>query len=262
MKYTSFGICRLSIVPIRDKHSDKSEMISQLLFGESFKILETSEDKKWWRIENDFDGYKGWIDKKQGQEINEDYYHQIQSLEYKISTDTVSTILYKKQLLNIVIGSILPITSAELFEMQEQFAFNGESKNMGKKSDYDTLRKIAMKYLNTPYLWGGKTPFGIDCSGFTQQVFKICGYSLKRDSHEQYMQGKKMKFNHAVPGDIAFFSNEQEKIIHVGILLEEGKIIHASGKVRIDNLDEKGIFSKELNEYTHTLAGIRRLLIE
>ncbi len=262
MKYPSFGICRLSIVPIRIKPTDVSEMISQLLFGESFKILEISEDKKWWKIENDFDNYQGWIDRKQGKEIDEGYYHQIQSLEYKISIDTVSSILYKKKLLNIVIGSVLPITSAELFEMQEQFAFNGESKNMGKKAGFETLKKIALKYINAPYLWGGKTPFGIDCSGFTQQVYKIVGYTLKRDSHQQYMQGKKVKFKDAIPGDIAFFSNDQEKIIHVGILLEEQKIIHASGKVRIDNLDEKGIFNEELNEYTHKLAGVRRILIE
>ena len=252
----------MTIVPMRDKASDKSEMISQLLFGESFKIIQVSEDKKWWKIQDDFDGYTGWIDKKQGKEISHDYYHQIQALEYKISTDIISSILYKKQLLNIVIGSILPITSSELFEMQEQFAFNGESKNLGKKSDYEELKKIALKYLNSPYLWGGKTPFGIDCSGFTQQVFKVCGYTLKRDSHQQYMQGKKVKFSETLPGDVAFFSNDQEKIIHVGIVLEDRKIIHASGKVRIDLLDEKGIFNEEINEYTHKLAGLRRLLVE
>jgi hypothetical protein len=252
----------MSIVPIRDKPSDKAEMISQLLFGESFKILEIPDNKKWWKIENDFDGYKGWIDRKQGNEITDEYYHQVQALEYKICTDVISSILYKKQLLNIVIGSILPITSSELFEMHEQFAFNGESKNMGKKSDFETLKKIALKFRNAPYLWGGKTPFGIDCSGFTQQVFKICGYSLKRDSHQQYLQGKKIDFENKLPGDIAFFSNDQEKIVHVGILLEGNQIIHASGKVRVDILDEKGIFNEELNDHTHKLAGLRRVLAE
>jgi len=260
MKYTSFGICRHSIIPVRDKPSDKSEMTTQLLFGESYEVLELSDDKKWYKIEIDFDSYQGWLDLKQCNEISREYYDQIQNLEYKICTDLISQILYKKQMLNIVIGSILPITSSELFKMNEQFAFNGEAKNTGRKSNFEFLKKIALKYLNAPYLWGGKTPFGIDCSGFTQQVYRICGYKLKRDSFQQYLAGLKVEIKDSLPGDLAFFSNEQEKIVHVGILLEENKIIHASGKVRIDMLDEKGIFNESISSYTHKLAGIRRIL--
>lgn len=261
MSKRKFGICRLSIVPMRDRHSDKAEMVSQLLFGESYKIIEISADKKWHKIETDFDEYQGWIDARQSTEISEEYYDYIQKLEYKVCTDLISSILYKKQMLNIVIGSILPIASSELFEMNEQFAFNGESKNLGQKADFEFLKKIAMKYLNTPYLWGGKSPFGIDCSGFTQQVFKVSGYILKRDSFQQYLQGKKVNKKDGQPGDLAFFANEQEKIVHTGILLEDNKIIHASGKVRIDKWDEKGIFNAETESYTHRLAGIRRIMI-
>lgn len=261
MNEQSHGICRLALVPVRDNPSDKAEMVSQLLFGESYKIQEASDNKKWMKIINDFDEYQGWIDAKQNTLISEEYYRQIQGLEYKICTDLTSTILYKKQMISIVLGSILPITSTELFEMDEQFAFNGESKNLGLKADFEYLRKIALKYINAPYLWGGKSPFGIDCSGFTQQVFKICGYALKRDSSQQYLQGRKITFDEAAPGDLAFFANEQEKIMHVGILLEENKIIHASGKVRIDKLDEKGIFNIENEKHTHRLAGLKRLMV-
>lgn len=256
-----FGICRLAIVPVRDRPSDKAEMVTQLLFGEAYKIVELSDNKKWLKICMDFDGYEGWIDARQHNRIGEEYYQHIHKLEYKVCTDIVSSILYKKQMLNILIGSILPIASSELFEMQEQFAFNGESKNLGLKADFEFLKKIALKYINAPYLWGGKSPFGIDCSGFVQQVFKICGYFLKRDASQQYLQGKKIDFEEVLPGDLAFFANEQAKIIHVGILLEENKIIHASGKVRIDKLDEKGIFNTESEIYTHRLVGLKRLMV-
>ncbi len=261
MNYFSYGICRLAIVPVRAKPSDKSEMVTQLLFGESYKVIEISKDKKWYKIEIDFDEYQGWIDLKQCTEISQEYYDQIQMLEYKVCTDILAGILYKKEMLNIVIGSVLPITSSELFEMNEQFAFNGESKNMGQRSDFEYLKKIAFKYRNAPYLWGGKTPFGIDCSGFTQQVYKICGYKLKRDASQQYFQGNAVSLEDSSEGDIAFFENEEKKIIHVGILLEGSKIIHASGKVRIDILDERGIFNESKNDYTHKLAGIRRLML-
>ena len=128
--------------------------------------------------------------------------------------------------------------------MEEQYAFNGEAKNMGLKRDFSFLRSIALKYLYAPYLWGGKTPFGIDCSGFTQMVFRICGYSLFRDAWQQASQGKAVRqIEEIVPGDLAFFKNAEERIVHVGIALGDNKIIHASGRVRIDKISREGIIS-------------------
>jgi len=247
---------------VRADGSDKSEMVSQLLFGDHYRVINASKDRKWLQIEVAFDGYQGWIDHKQHHSISEEYFEYLNRADFKICTDVVSSILFKKQVIQIVLGSVLPITSTELFAMEEQLAFNGESKNLGDRRNFDYLQQIAFKYLNAPYLWGGKTPFGIDCSGFVQQVCRICGYRIKRDANEQFHQIKDfIKFDASAPGDLAFFSNEKEEIVHVGIILESNKIIHASGKVRVDTLTEDGIFNIEINTLTHRLAGIKRLLI-
>jgi len=254
------GICRLGIIPVRSEPSDKSEMVSQLLFGEHYSVLEISKNSKWKKICNHFDQYEGWIDATQHYPISHDYFEQINNSEYKICTDIVSTILFKKSPLQIVIGSILPLSQNELFKLDEQLAFNGESKSLGVKRDFDYLQQIAMKFRNAPYLWGGRSPFGIDCSGFTQVVFRICGYSLTRDSSQQEKQGMTVKEIESIkPGDLAFFSNEKGTINHTGIVLEDNKIIHASGKVRIDKIDAQGIFVEATKSYSHKLHSIKRI---
>jgi hypothetical protein len=256
------GICRLSVVPVRAEASDKSELITQLLFGDHYSVIQCSEDGKWLQIEIAFDSYRGWIDMKQHHAIQDEYFEYLNRTDFKICTDIVSSILYKKQLIQIPIGSVLPITSSELFAIEEQLAFNGEAKNMGERRDFEYLRQIAMKYKNAPYLWGGKTPFGIDCSAFVQQVYRICGYRLQRDASQQFQQLKEIhKFNSSIAGDLAFFSNENGEVVHVGIVLEDNKIIHASGKVRVDQLTEEGIVNKESKIITHTLCGIKRILV-
>lgn len=255
------GICRLGIVPVRADSSDQSEMVTQLLFGDHYTVLEISQDAKWMRIRIEFDQYEGWIDAKQHIEIPEEYFNHLNNTEFKIATDVYSTILYKKRIIQIPLGSVLPISSSELFEISEQYAFNGSSKNMGERQGLEFLKQILKSYMNAPYLWGGKTPFGIDCSGLTQQVFRLCGYSLPRDARQQFKQGESVSsLAEALPGDLAFFENEQQQISHVGILMEDQDIIHASGYVRKDKLDENGIYSEEFSIYTHILAGIKRIL--
>jgi hypothetical protein len=261
MDQSEKGVCRLSVVPVRKHPDDASEMVTQLLFGDHYTITNRSEDGKWTRIQIAFDNYDGWIDTKQHFRISNAYYDLLNHTEFKICTDLTSDILYKKQLIRIVIGSVLPISSSELFEMEEQLAFNGASKSMGERRNYDFLRQVAFKYRYAPYLWGGKTPFGTDCSGFTQQVYKICGYRLRRDASQQFAQGKTIsKFEECLPGDLAFFTNSQGAIHHVGILIEDHKIIHASGYVRVDRFESKGIIHHSNHELTHKLAGIRRIL--
>src|SRR5690606_15553029 len=152
-------------------------------------------------------------------------------------------------------------SSAELFKMEEQFAFNGESKNLGQRREIEFLRSTASKYLNSPYLWGGKSPFGIDCSGFTQMVFKINGYKLQRDASQQATQGRAVEsLEESRQGDLAFFQDEKGKITHTGIVLGDNKIIHASGKVRVDTLQEAGIMHTDSKVITHRLAALRRIL--
>jgi gamma-D-glutamyl-L-lysine dipeptidyl-peptidase len=255
------GVCRLALVPVRGEPHHRGEQVTQLLFGDHYEVIEWSSDHQWARVQIYADQYSGWIDQKQHHTISKEYFDQINVANFKITTDITSTILYRKNPLTIVMGSIVPISGSELFKMEEQFAFNGETKSLGLRRDFDYLKTIAFKYLNTPYQWGGKSPFGIDCSGFTQMVFRIAGYTLLRDASQQFSQGKKIKDpDMAQPGDLAFFENKEKTISHVGILLEENKIIHCSGQVRIDLLMEEGILHAESKVYTHTLAGIKRIL--
>jgi len=261
MERSQFGICRLSIVPVRKEPSHNSEMVTQLLFGDHYTVLSVTPDKNWIHIKIYFDEYEGWIDIKQHKDINEAYFFDLIYNEFKISTDITNSVLYKKKPLQIVMGSILPISNTELFDLEEQFAFNGESKDLGQKRDFEFIRMTSLKYLNTPYLWGGKTPYGIDCSGFVQMVFKISGYKLKRDTFDQAKQGLEIDIlNEARPGDLAFFSNKEGKIGHVGIIFENNEIIHAYGKVRIDMLNQDGIFNEKNKILTHKLHRIKRIL--
>jgi gamma-D-glutamyl-L-lysine dipeptidyl-peptidase len=263
MEVNDFGVCRLSVVSVRKEPADTAEQVSQLLFGDHYKVQEISKDKKWLKIAIDFDQYQGWIDQKQHQTISQEYFDHINNAEFKITTDITASLLYNKSPLMVLLGSIIPISSAELFKMEEQFAFNGEAKNLGQKREFEFLKNIAMKYLNAPYLWGGKSPFGLDCSGLTQMVFKISGYKLSRDAAQQATQGRPIKgLTDCKPGDLAFFKNKDGKISHTGILLGPDKIIHASGKVRIDPVNEEGIRNNETRLLTHPLSHIRRILAE
>jgi gamma-D-glutamyl-L-lysine dipeptidyl-peptidase len=261
MSSNNYGIARLSVIPLRKEPDDRSEMVTQLLFGETYVVLDQSADNKWLKIRAIFDEYDGWMGSRQHHGISEEYFLELSLNDYRISTEITSTILYMKRPLTIVIGSILPIAASEIFNTAEKFAFNGESKFLSQKRDSEFIIQTASKYLNVPYLWGGKTPFGIDCSGFTQMVFKIGGYQLKRDTDQQVRQGSVVKNIQKVqPGDIAFFINEKKNVSHTGIVLEKNKIIHASGLVRIDNFDERGIFNETIGEYTHIYHSVRRIL--
>lgn len=263
MENISYGVCRLSVLTVRAEASDKAEQTTQLLFGDHYEVIDQSKDKNWLRIRIHFDQYEGWIDSKQHHAVSKEYFDYLDKSEFKITTDLTSSMLYNKSPLVILMGSMIPISSSELFKMEEQFAFNGEAKNVGQKREYEYLRNIAVKYINAPYQWGGKNPFGIDCSGFTQMVFKISGYRLFRDSSQQANQGRSVKdFSEARPGDLAFFKNAEGKVIHVGIVLHEDKIIHASGRVRIDMLTSEGIINNETKSLSHSFSHLRRVLTE
>jgi gamma-D-glutamyl-L-lysine dipeptidyl-peptidase len=261
MEEIDFGVCRLSLVSVRSEPADQAEQVTQLLFGDHYTVIGEDNKGKWLRIRIHFDQYEGWIDRKQHQPVAREYFNHLNHAEFKITTDVTSTLLYNKTPQIVLMGSMIPISSSELFKMEEQFAFNGEAKNVGQRREFDFMRSIASKYMNSPYLWGGKSPFGLDCSGFTQMVFKICGYKLPRDAAQQVTHGKAVE-SLAVSrqGDLAFFNDEKRKITHTGILLAENKIIHASGKVRIDHINDEGIQHFESRTLTHQLAAIRRVM--
>ena len=247
-----YGISNLSIIPLREFPQDTSEMISQVLYGEHFKLLE--QRKKWSRIRLAFDKYEGWIDNKQFIEISKENYYAIDKLKPMYSLDLVEVVENKEgQLLTLPIGASVHSTKY----LKHEYDGNCTTGKQNKSNLIDT----ALNYLNAPYLWGGKTPFGIDCSGLTQMVYKINGYTLLRDASQQATQGEALSFiEESEPGDLAFFDNDEGNIIHVGIIMDNNYIIHAHGQVRIDRLDQTGIYNSERRTHTHKLRVIKKII--
>lgn len=253
-----YGICLQSVVPVRAEPSDRSEMISQLLFGELLEIKDMSNG--WLRVSIEYDGCTGWIDEKQCTFLDQKSYVQVSSLDLSLATDPVAMLEHSSgQKIRIVAGSSLPgLKNNQLVLAGNVFRYKGSSIKWMELCTRPILVHYALSYLGTPYLWGGRTPFGIDCSGFTQMVYRLAGIPIHRDAHQQVLQGQTRAFaDEAQPGDLAYFDNEEGMIIHTGIVLGEGKIIHASGSVRIDTLDHQGIFNHDVGSYTHMLRVIR-----
>ncbi len=251
-----FAICQVSVSPLRVEASDRSEMVTQILFGEKVEIIETQ--KNWLKLKADFDGYEGWADEKQFMEVSEAEYSSIRI--DKFASESFNLAVEHETPLTLPMASTLPnLINNKLKFGHKEIEYLGEFQS-GNSSKSD-LPNIAMMYLNTPYLWGGKSVFGIDCSGMVQQVYKFCGIQLPRDAHQQAEIGEALSFvEEAEPGDLAFFDNTEGKIIHVGIILEGNKIIHAHGKVRIDPIDITGIFNTDSQTYSHKLRVIKKIL--
>ncbi len=247
-----YGICQLSIVPMRSEPSDRSELVNQVLYGEHFKVVE--QRKKWSRIKLSHDKYEGWIDNKQYIEISEDEYAFAKAQPATLTTDPVQFITTEhNQLLTVVLGAAVENISL----LKDTF----EGHSTTGKSQKNQLIETALLYLKSPYLWGGRTPFGIDCSGFTQMVYRLNGYHLKRDASQQATQGEALSFiEESEPGDLAFFDNAEGLITHVGIIMEDNYIIHAHGEVRIDRLDHSGIYNVHKRAHTHKLRVIKKVI--
>lgn len=252
-----FGICNLAIIPLRIEPNDRSEIVSQVLFGEHFEILEQS--KQWSKIKLQFDAYEGWVDSKQYQTITEAEFEQLSQDAIVLNSDLIEYITGPNNLLlPIPLGSSLSFLNHSDINTNN---FNFEGTKISGIKTKNQILNTAFMYLNAPYLWGGKTPFGVDCSGFTQMVYKLNGYKLLRDASQQSKQGEALSFiEESEPGDLAFFDNEDGNIIHVGIIMEDNYIIHASGKVRIDRLDHLGIYNSEANKHTHKLRVIKKII--
>jgi gamma-D-glutamyl-L-lysine dipeptidyl-peptidase len=247
-----YGICKLSIVPLRFDSSDKSELVSQLLYGDFFKVLE--RQKKWSRIRNTFDSCEGWIDNKQYQLIDENQYNELTKFTPKLSIDLVEFIEDENQQLHpILLGSSLNALSVLNHSHDGNIVEGKKVKN--------NIIQTAFLYLNSPHLCGGKSPFGIDCSGFTQMVYKLNGYNLLREAYQQATQGEALSFiEESEPGDLAFFDDNEGKIVHVGLIMQDNYIIHVHGKVRIDRLDHTGIYNVDDKIHTHKLRVIKKVI--
>jgi hypothetical protein len=249
-----YGICNLAMIPLRSEPNELSEMVSEVLFGETFEVVEWVE--KWAKIITTYDNYTGWISRLQFTMLGHIAYQQLKR-EHSPLTYGAVTQAWKKSdntILYLPVGS-----SLAFFEGNSCKIVNERFEIIGPKGDIENFVTTAKSFLNSPYLWGGRTHFGIDCSGFVQVVYKLHGVNLKRDASLQVEQGVTVADPDKVQtGDLAFFQNNDNRVIHVGIILNDGKIIHASGKVKIDSFDEKGIYSEEFKRYTHKLHSIKR----
>ena len=241
---------------MRSEARDSSEMVSQVLFGEKLIILEELE--KWTKVQLTFDGYEGWLDPKQIITISEEEYNK--DFMEKFAINPYNHAMENGLPMTLTIGAeVRSLNESKIRIGTKCFEYFGVYTS-GKKSK-NQLVEIAKAYLNVPYLWGGKSSFGIDCSGLTQQVYKIGGYKIPRDAYQQAEMGEVLSFvEEAEPGDLAFFDNAEGRIIHVGIMCGKGKVLHAHGKVRIDPIDTNGIFNTDSQKYSHKLRCIRKLM--
>jgi len=254
-----YGICNLSIVPLRGEPLNRAELVSQILFGEHFKVLEIR--KEWSKIRLAFDKYEGWVDNKQFLLIPQEEYTSLNKNNTILAGNLVDFISDQNQVLaTIPIGASLPNFKNNTVTLGTN-SYEYEGDIIQKKEPKQALLNTAFLFLNTPYLWGGRTPFGIDCSGFSQMVYKLNGYKLLRDASQQATQGEVLSFiEESEPGDLAFFDNEEGNITHVGIIMKDNYIIHAHGKVRIDRLDHSGIYNVDTKRHTHKLRVIKKII--
>jgi len=254
-----YGICNLSVIPVRLENNHESEQTNQLLFGEYFKIIEY--DNFWCKIENDFDNSTGWVDKKQFLSISDVEYDNLKASTPILAYDILDFIFdNNNNMLPITIGSILPLFSSKKLTIGN-ITYNYEGETVSYiKHNKSKLIDIAFIYLNSPFQWGGKSPLGIDCSGFTQMVYKLNGVQIPRTAADQATKGEVLSFiEESEPGDLAFFDNEEGVIIHVGIILENNYIIHSFGKVRIDRIDHSGIYNIDTQRHSHKLRVIKKI---
>lgn len=257
----SYASCNVSILPVRKEPLHDSEQVTQLLFGEKLEI-EQVNNRDWAKIRCAWDDYEGWCKQSQLTLLTKkEYRKEVKYLSgsHKGKLELPSGDMY------IPFGSELDIKGGAIAAGYETGHFKGSKLKFPKQPlDGNNIKNAALQYLNAPYQWGGRSVWGIDCSGLSQMAFKLCNYKLPRDAKDQALTGQSVDFLvHARCGDLAFFENKDGIINHVGILLDNETILHAtdaSGRVVIDRIDQGGIISLTLKKRTHTLRMVRRII--
>jgi hypothetical protein len=256
-----YGICRVAVAPLRADASDRSEIVSQLLFADHVEIIQKEE--RWWLVQNGYDGYEGWLDFRQLAPISQNQFAEMHDCHLLAPLSFNNTLTAEDgSLYHLCPGSNLPfLKNGICYAGAEPYKLGFDVHDSHETDFKADVTATAKFFQNIPYLWGGRNLFGLDCSGFTQLVFKLLGIKLNRDASQQAEQGELVGFlAECKPGDVAFFDNDEGKITHVGIMLSPNEIIHASAKVKIDPIDDQGIFNKELGKYSHKLRIIKRFV--
>lgn len=271
---SSWGICPLGVVPVRKEANDRSEMVNQLLFGELYQLLEIAPGKKWYKIQSTWDGYQGWLDGQQHQNLDQESFDELRERPRHYAQELNSHVWDKNMPIRVPYGASLPYLNVSKGSgkiAQKEYTYPGQALAEFPYPSYWALLQSAFNYLNTPYLWGGRSVWGCDCSGFTQQLFQLAGLRIPRDAYQQAEEGEAIHdLGQCQGGELAFFAREG-RIVHVGLVLKPQGIpsllkpidasyyiMHALGKIRIDVLDKQGIYHQEKQYYTHRLHSIRK----
>lgn len=247
------GISLQGFIPVRKDPHERSEMVTQVLFGEYVDI--DDEAGLWLHIRTHLDNYEGWVDKKCIRRVE-----VLQPTRYFVARENIRIRdLTAEHSVILPIGSSVPELVNGTFELAAH-KFIIEDTSSLEKAGAISAEALFNDLVSIPYIWGGRCGYGFDCSGLTQFLCRINGKEIPRDAGEQSAIGQTLSFmDEARTGDLAFFDNPEGLIHHVGMMFGNNHIIHASGMVRIDKIDQQGIYNEELGQYTYKLRVLKRL---